>query len=258
MKLTDKRRFANTASKSGFTLLEMLIVIVVIIILMGVVFKLSKGAMVNAERSKEVARVLKLKALVEEFHAEYGIYPPVPEYDGVQPVNFKGALPESGADLNYYISHYGDGLCFKFGLMSFFVDRTKYCSYTFSPSVGGAANPKAREAWEMFNDKINGMELPDPSPKDKAFIKRVKPILDTIGISTPEGGFPYDADGHTTGFDTEVFDLWSHEYVYISEPPYTSYILFSPGPDGAYDKKAPEDRSKPANKDNVYAELGDK
>lgn len=255
MKLTDKRRFANTASKSGFTLLEMLIVIVVIIILMGVVFKLSKGAMVNAERSKEVARVLKLKALVEEFHAEYGIYPPVPEYGGGQPFNFNGAYPEDGADLNYYISHY-NGDCFTFGLMSFFVDRTEYCFQTFSSSVGGGANATARGAWEEFNDKINGLNLPEPSSKDQAFIKRVKPILDTIGINGP--GSDYDENGHTEGFLTKVCDIWSHEYVYISEPPYTSYILFSPGPDGAYDKKAPEDRSKPANKDNVYAELGDK
>ncbi len=85
---------------SGFTLIEMLVVIVIIVILMGVVFKLSKGAMTKATYAKEVKRVAILRTLIEEYHAEYNLYPPVPAYtvNGklTQPVNFTGTHPADG------------------------------------------------------------------------------------------------------------------------------------------------------------------
>ena len=82
-----------------------------------------------------------------------------------------------------------------------------------------------------------------------------------IGESVPGifGGYTeYDEKGHTTGFDARVRDSWNQDYVYVSEPPYTSFIVFSKGPDGKYDKNHPADRSKAENKDNIYGDLGDK
>ena len=88
----------------------------------------------------------------------------------------------------------------------------------------------------------------------------MKPILDKLSneFSNFTAWTEYDEKGHTTGFDARVRDSWNQDYVYVSEPPYTSFIVFSKGPDGKYDKNHPADRSKAENKDNIYGDLGDK
>ena len=246
----------------GFTLIEMLVVIVIIVILMGVVFRLSRAALAKGNDAKETARVAIFKTLIEEFHAEYGIYPPVPEYGGKQPISFKGPFPEDGQDLNYYVNHYAGSEIFQFGLLSFFVNRPDYGERTFKPEVGGRNHPKVKASWEGYNDEVGSDGQISQSSKDKAFVKRVKPILDQFEKQDAEGtgfapGTTYDENGHTTGFCTYVNDSWGHEYVYISEPPYTSYLIFSKGADGQYDASAPADKTLPKNRDNIYAGMED-
>lgn len=254
----------NGKSKNpeGFTLIEMLVVIVIIVILMGVVFRLSRAALAKGNDAKETARLAIFKALIEEFHAEYGIYPPVPEYDGRQPIAFTGPYPTDGNDLNYYVSHYAGSEIFQFGLLSFFVNRPNYGKQTFRSEVGGRDREDVRTSWEGYNDKIaSSGEIPQSS-KDKAFVKRVEPILAQFEQQDAERtafapGTMYDENGHTTGFSAYVLDSWGRDYVYISEPPYTSYLIFSKGVDGKYDASAPADKTKPANRDNIYAGMGD-
>ena len=241
----------------GFTLIEMLVVIVIIAILIGVVFRLSSATLAKASDAKETARVAIFKTLIEEFYAEYGIYPPVPEYGGVQPIDFKGPFPENGQDLAYWLNHYKSEEVFVFGLMSFFVSRPDYGSQTFSSEVGGRNRDDVRGSWEGYNDKIPASGVISQSSKDKAFVKRVKPIVDQLGPRS--AGAEFDENGHTFGFDTAILDVRvrGDKYVYISEPPYASYIFFNMGADGEYDHGAPGDRSKPKNRDNIYATLED-
>ncbi len=256
----------------GFTLIEMLVVIVIMVILMGVVFKLSKGAMAKNTYAKEMKRVAILRTLIEEFHAEYNIYPPIPEYKingkRIQPVNFTGAYPLQGnaGDLHYYPGHFSatGGDYFAFGLMSVFLDRGKYCNMAFD--VAGENDQGVNRDWRgpngEYNDKpeynpeTGKLEVKVPA-KDKAFVKRVRPIVDQI----------YDGDlhvwidaetGHSKGFTTWIHDSWGREYVYISKPPYTTYLVFSKGEDGQYDEEHPGDRASEANRDNIYGNLGDK
>ncbi len=256
--------------RSGFTLIEMLVVIVIIVILMGVVFKLSKGAMDKATYAKETKRVTILRTLIEEFYAEYGLYPPIPLYkiDNklIQPIDFTGAYPRSGdvEDLNHYPGHFSvtGSDYFAFGLMSVFLDRGKYCNQAFS--VAGENNAGVNRDWRGPNGEYNdrpeylGGQLKAKIPaKDKAFVKRVKPIVDQIYNGDlniwidPETGF-------SKGFTTNIRDSWGHQYVYISKPPYTTYLVFSKGPDGAYDEASPGDRASDKNRDNIYGNLGDK
>ena len=245
----------NARRAAGFTLIEMLVVIVIIVILMGVVFRLSRAAMERGNNARETARVAILKALIEEFHAEYGIYPPVPEYDGQQPIAFNGPFPKDGNDLSFYVNHYAGSEIFQFGLLSFFIDRPEFGQRTFEPRVGGRSRDDVRGSWEGYNDTIPATGALSQSSKDKAFVKRVKPILSKLGDFKP--GTEYDKDGHTLGFRARILDIWEREYVYISEPPYTSYLVFSKGADGVYDSSAPGDKSKKKNRDNIYAGMED-
>ena len=248
----------------------MLVVIVIIVILMGVVFKLSKGAMDKATYAKETKRLAILRTLIEEFYAEYGLYPPVPEYNignkRVQPVDFTGAYPKTGdsEDLRYYPEHYSatGGDYFAFGLMSVFLDRGKYCNRAFS--VAGENNKDVNRDWRGpngdYNDKpeyADGQLKVKIPAKDKAFVKRVAPIVAQIY----DGNLNVWVDaenGHSQGFTTNIRDAWGHQYVYISKPPYTTYLIFSKGPDGKYDDANPGDRASDDNRDNIYGNLGDK
>jgi prepilin-type N-terminal cleavage/methylation domain-containing protein len=289
--------------RSGFTLIEMLVVIVIIVILMGVVFKLSKGAMDKATYAKEAKRLAILRTLIEEFYAEYGIYPPVPEYHfkkdymhyadcfpanekpkyaSIQPVDFTGAYPKTGdsEDLRYYPGHYSvtkdtDGDYFAFGLMSVFLDRGKYCNKAFS--VAGENNKDVNRDWRgpngEYNDKpeyVDGQLKVKVPIKDKAFVKRVAPIVAQIYDGNLNVWVDQD-NGHSKGFTTYIRDSWGNPYFYISKPPHTTYLVFSAGPDGKVDWKNPGDRDaknpnvdvkdekdRYLNRDNIYGNLGDK
>ena len=271
----------------GFTLIEMLVVIVIIMILMGVVFKLSKGAMEKNTYAKELKRLAILRTLIEEFPAEYTTYPPVHEYEiggkMVQPVNFTGAYPLNGdaADLNYYPSHYNKAnKYFMFGLMSAFVRRDWFCQQAYYVAGKGNGKRPIDNHWkdEGCNDPVDGQANIVIPQKDKAFTKRVRPILEQIydchsGASPNKKNgdpVPYDGDwynryvdidpenGHSTGFTTGLTDSWGHEYVYICKPPHTTYLIFSKGPDNDYDREHPGDRASAKNRDNIYGNLGDK
>ncbi len=274
-------RFTGGRRRSGgFTLIEMLVVIVIIVILMGVVFKLSKGALAKSTYAKEVKRVAILRMLIEEFHAEYNLYPPVPEYKIkvnnkvklIQPVDFTGAFPfdNNPGDLDFYpgnfsLTHATGGDYFAFGLMSLFVDRGSYCNQAFSVVSGRDGNSPIFRDWcgpnKEYNDMpdydSNGNYVVQVPAKDRAFVKRVTPIVRQI--YNGDKHLSVDADtGHTTGFSTLIRDSWGNKYVYISKPPYSTYLIFSPGPDGKYDEDNPGDRSSEDNKDNIYGNLGDK
>ena len=314
MKKTFKRKREGTLStfhfplstcfgarrSSGFTLIEMLVVIVIMVILMGVVFRLTRGAMNKSDAAKEEALVTKVRTLIEEFHAEYNIYPPVPTYethDGVrrQPINFRGACPDGArtpAELRFYpepgkgysyAKIDGDPCYFIFGLFSFFVDRSKYGQTAISMAGGSGGMKKVGQQWGSYNDDVKGVggqyEI-SISQKDRAFAHRVWPIVAELcgeggGYDDPPLGQTYDPEtGYSRGYTTGVFGQWAdgigyiysgekkipiydEGLVYISKPPYTTYLLFSKGPDDDYEEPA-DDRTLPKNKDNIYGNLGDK
>lgn len=295
-KFSIRRR--QRRSRSGFTLIEMLVVIVIIVILMGVVFRLTRGAMAKSDYAKEEALVTKVRTLIEEFHAEYNIYPPVPTYlthDGVyrQPINFRGDCPDgerSRQELLHYPPNFsyakinGKDCYFIFGLFSFFVDRSKYGQTAFEVN-GDHGEAEVGEQWGAQNDSVGGIGGKITiSQKDKAFAHRVWPIVAELcgeggGFDDPPLHQDYEIQrGWCKGFTTSVYGQWAADaggigkrevdgkilktyeegLVYISKPPYTTYLLFSKGPDNAYDEDHPEDRTRPKNKDNIYGNLGDK
>ncbi len=290
-------RFAGGRRRNGgFTLIEMLVVIVIIVILMGVVFRLTRGAMAKSDYAKEEALVTKVRTLIEEFHAEYNIYPPVPVYethDGVsrQPINFRGDCPDgtrTRGELLHYPKNYsyakinGKDCYFIFGLFSFFVDRSKYGKTAFEVN-GDHGEEEVGRQWGDQNDSVGGIGAKITiSQKDKAFAHRVWPIVAELcggEFDAPNLHQDYEIqNGWCKGFSTGVFGQWAAEaggigkriidgrqwntyeegLVYISKPPYTTYLLFSKGPDNDYDKAHPEDRTRPRNQDNIYGNLGDK
>lgn len=293
-------RSGRSRDRSGFTLVEMLVVIVIIVILMGIVFRMSRGVMSTNLIAKEQATVQVWKSLIEEFYDEYGCYPPVPAYDAageyhgkVQPIEFQGPQPGNGTDLrvymgddpaggqDIYIRHNGGVRpgkrkdVFVFGLASFFVNRANLAWCAFNQANHDDLGQGVHDKWERVNDPVMG-QYPVTPDREVAFLKRTKPIRERIetGLSDAEAANNQSlvsADDnivtnfvlHPTllipvRFSVRPWDAWHNDYVYISEPPYSSYIFFSQGPDGKYDTDYPADPNRPKNKDNIYGTLFDK
>lgn len=261
-----------STKKSGFTLIEILIVIVIIVVLTGLVFRLSKAATDKSTIARETARIQVMHSAIEEFRAEYGIYPPVEaDDDGVQPIAYCVPFPETLAQAQQ------DDIVdnFEFGLVSFFLNRIEgaslYWSYFDNKLDKGAHASTQKEYWQKkgkntyYETDKDGTKRPAVSSRDLAFIKRVKPLMVKFcnndnfthiaeTFSDEDTHSRYIPNGNTPGKDSRT-DSWGNNYVYIAPPPYTSYAFFSRGPDGKYDKDDPTDRSKPANQDNIYGDV---
>lgn len=279
----------------------MLVVIVIIVILMGIVFRMSRGVMSTNLIAKEQATVQVWKSLIEEFYDEYGCYPPVPaypasgEYNGeVQPIEFQGPQPGAMGDLDEYFGNkhgectivirHNNGLVsvdpqwdtFVFGLASFFANRANLAWCAFD-DVGPGGDARITNSWNRVNDPPSGVDYqPVTSPRERAFLKRTKPIR--ARITDYEGSVDWANVVSLVGADDNIVtnfvlhpdtlkpvrfsvrpvDAWKNDYVYISEPPYSSYIFFSQGPDGKYDIDHPDDPTLEDNKDNIYGTLFDK
>ena len=139
-------------NRSGFTLIELMIVFVIIIVLAGMVLQLmGRSGVVNAE-AKTRERLERIAQALEEFRATYGRYPPVDYYPGAgQPIGYENAhdkmMPKAVQDAiraeskppngkNLW-SAGGDGRVFTFGLLSYFFPRfTSHASASPAAFVG--------------------------------------------------------------------------------------------------------------------------
>lgn len=207
-------------------------------VLMALIFAsdLGLGLKYNAKYKKEVARTVIIKSMIEEFHAEYGIYPPVDasrDGYGIHSINFTGPYP-SGDDPEEDLRHYiygtpswkgggngtGEQNIFSFGLFSYFTDRYSYVKPLFFENrldVNSKVYKLSCKAWGDFNDSID--ESKKHSTRDGNFLKRIKPLADAINVQAPGTKYyscpPAPSKNFTYGFSTGVYDTWGREYYYI-------------------------------------------
>ncbi len=253
-------------NNKGFTLIEILIVIIVMVVLMAISFRVV--GIVN-ERKAKVDRLKafqQLQAAISEFHAEYGIYPPVEEEIDNSGASVCDINPGKEIDYTMPIRNYTSGFEFKFGLISFLSNRILPNSVDFegwdhntpgtlsyiykgvgrnelsdvfgdpSNESGWAANGKRLTESAEAKD-LNRMLM--PSERDKAFFKRVHPYLyggadgSHIVDAFPIYPDPNKVDGEDAEPPTTYYKIANitEKYVYITQPPYTSYVLINAGPD---------------------------
>ena len=231
--------------RRAFTLLEMLVVIVIICILAGIIFYLTQAAGDYRARAMTVANLQKVRAAIEEFHAQYGEYPPVGnnvlgyDYSQAHPIGYE--MP-SATGMNH--NAYGQiapistnvsmsGVVFSFGLMSYLLPRY--------------ANHDLGDVWTNWpglfniNPQWTNANYTPTNPQDQQndipFTAKVAPIFDngigdggtiyqTVQKSENANGSPY-----TNNLCT-VYDGWGSELMYQSAPPFQSYDLWSYGPQG--------------------------
>lgn len=259
--------------RSGFTLIELMVVILVVTLLAGLVFRMV--ALVGQSNDKAATRATleKVGHALEEFKAQYGKYPPVPSYDGgSQPLAYEfpnaasrgwGDNPEATAkkfldyEKNGGTIQWGGGrnggVFYTFGLVSFFLPRYNGTADRGPKSLTGLGKGTAGQVgkdslgqWRDFNKKVSNRV--GDSAKDLNACRQILPYLD--GGIDENGNIDYgliigwNGGARTlncdlveivvTNFYYTIHDAWEHELKYVSRPPYESYTLSSAGPDGQF------------------------
>jgi type II secretory pathway pseudopilin PulG len=239
----------------AFTLVELLVVVMIIFMLSGMLFTVSKLAGAKATRAQSIAVLERMRNALTEFHAEYGIYPPTSSvtYEREQsdldhqpqalinfleihdeennPNNFfpdtRGSYSSSTPDARYMppdeltdrqangtapwpvdTVYRGEGLGYRYGLVSYLWPRGRGGQVHFYDADTGR-DKHAKVGWSSY--------LEDVQPGGGS-VKRSSSGLGTTLI--------YSNVVHV------VYDGWGHVLKYSSPPPYSSFELWSVGPDG--------------------------
>lgn len=256
-------------NRSGFTLIELMIVFVIIIVLAGMVLRLmGRSGVINAEASTR-ERLERVSHALEEFRATYGRYPPVDYYAGAgQPFGYEYAhtnmMTKTVQDtirqrsLNENIwSAGGEGRVFTFGLLSYFFPRfTGHASASPARFLGSssASAPAAEDTftpansinqWRDYNERAVDTRIGDIVQN----IESSRRILPFLGASLNPNGtvanygivsrdptgirtVPGNKNLEYRNMNLTIRDGWDRDLHYESRPPYDSYKLWSTGPDG--------------------------
>lgn len=285
------RGLRGAGARDAFTLIEMIVVIVVMALLMGLTFRLLRPSE-HAQSISATVKVLGLtNAAISEYQAEYGIYPPV--MDPIDPVRTGGLVANDknspndnpgvdghapGVSVGYFAPsvmncHLGGDYEFRFGLVAYLVDRRDpdpnqsnigFLDGIFKlyPNIVDKRFGRGSHWYERGTGLGDGASLYErlkPGAKELAFYRRIKPITKQI---VSFWGYVRRKPKKDDFFYYTIRDGWNHDLVYICPPPYTSYALFSAGPDGkcvADDPLNPDAKCPSCgeyhNKDNVYSSV---
>ncbi len=229
-------------SRRGFTLVEMLVVVLIMALLMGLLVRTLGNAGKKADCAATQAKIEKVKAALEEFYAEYGQYPPVPFYNGIQPVCMEYPVKHtgkwkkwSGTDfLDTYNEKTDDPAkrLFTLGLVAFLKPRyatVKEGSPYFNDNNSKLAGNKQ---WNSYTPHGG----PEDLERDLNAVKRWEPFLDGVieGDEIRRGPDPKtDVGTHHINGGRTIKDSWLNDLRYESLPPHQSYKIWSVGPNGA-------------------------
>ena len=257
--------------RSGFTIIEMLVVVIIIAILAGLVFKMIGAGGASADKAKARRQLEAIANACEEYRAEYGRYPPVAkDSKGNQPFAYDyprsadrwtGGSASSLATLLNKVSR-TQATVFKFGLMSFLVTRVEgraelapkelFDKGSLSDSQHhwrSQNDPKNSDSKDLVEKQIkaglttrpdgkNGSVKWDPKKHCCAVdnprdVRAARKIWPLIKdvIRTEESYHEYNGNVYTN-LQCSVWDPWNNTLNYRSDPPFDSYRLWSNGPDG--------------------------
>ncbi len=211
MKTLHRRHSAARLFRDwGFTLIELLVVVVIIAILAGIIIRGTAFVNQKVGRARAMAEMQQIKHAIVEFHAKYGIFPPVWS-------NQVGFDPMTG-------DRYPDTMAYVYmGNVPWGAPRNIGYSTGLVYYIG--------------NDDIEGYELWAPYVAD--LIKRegggVGPS-NQFCMNNPGAGWMYWTNNYRTWHDP-----WGRPYVYESHPSndYQSFWIFSRGPNAS--RNVPED-----------------
>ncbi len=202
-------------NKKGFSLIEMLTVIVVLLLMMGMMVRLFPNINRATEKAKTVEALQKTAYAINEFYAEYGTYPPVSKVAFV--------LEDSEATDKMFPASAGAYS----GAAAPPPDRTYgLLAYLIPCPMGGVDE-------EYFGKMTEDVGWLEDSDADKAAKRKWAPFLEGV-VHSGSSSNSQEIGGFDVPFITQfrtIRDGWDNEIHYVSKAPYTSYKLWSNGPD---------------------------
>jgi len=217
---------------TGFTLVEMLVVVLIVAVLIGITVKILGGAGRQAAKAVTVNRMERLKHAIEEYYTEYGQYPPTQSFAYEYPStngNFIGDVADA-FDMNQGTNIARETI-FSFGLMSFLLPRV---NDDVAGILADRGNPNGifdGPQWRNYNEYNADLQ------RALDAMRRWRPFLDGppdqiwsehIGSTNFARGIAVLA---YTNRHITVTDGWGNSFLYASRAPYQTYQLWSLGPD---------------------------
>ena len=258
--------------QNGFTLIEMLVVVVIIATLAGITFKLVGAGGASSDKAVARQKLEQLANAIEEYRAEYGKYPPVsripdkspnlhqPDYNDswteqerrsktYQPIRYEypgskeywtGGGQSGSKNLANFLKDVprDEATVFVFGLMSYLECRVEgrasnaYRSLFEKSSAGVEKSHWLSENSRRIRSDATSSDwnVAADNPRDIRAARKIAPFIENIRRSEIQSR-GYNNETWTNSYST-VWDPWSHEICYESDPPYDSYRIWSIGPDG--------------------------
>lgn len=186
---------------SGFTLIELMMVVLVILLLSGLLFRLGTILKDRSERAKALADLANIEHALNEYFAEYNIYPPVQTTGyGYERTDLQPPVMRDDSFTNYVDAYH-------YGLYSHLYPRQgparpNQRNPRWNPDTTRDVEAKARWAHYLADVGQRGWLIPRTN---------------NIGSVTL---------AYSNGWTT-IRDPWNAEYRYESKPPYLSYRLWS-------------------------------
>lgn len=178
----------NKRGKSGFTLVEILVVVAIILLLAGMLFRIGSVVSDRSNRARALSDMQAIANALEEYYAVHGIYPPTSGMRYVypdtsyQPPQMEGVEAE---DTQYGLASY------LFPRGSDDPERSPY-------------DEQQKHRWQSYLTELN---------------TRRGPVEAEIEMS--------DVTLVYSNVSLNVVNPWGGSYNYESEPPYLSYHLWT-------------------------------
>jgi len=187
------------AASAGFTLIELMVVILVILLLSGLLFRLGAIIKDRSERAKATADLANIEHALNEYFAEYGIYPPVKTTAYVyEDTSLQPPVMDQGGVTNE--------IGWEYGLVAHLYKRDM-------------ANPSPHRM-----DQYNADTERDIAAKERWYHYLADVNLSSSAASN---SIPGDVTKIYSNGVATITDPWGGEYKYVSKPPYLSYELKS-------------------------------
>ena len=143
----------RTDTRSGFTLVEMLVVISIIVVLVAILFPVFAGARHKSRMVRCQTNLSNLTQALTEYKRQYHRYPPAPRYnetDEIYTGGFSALYPD-------FIDNYTDLLCPDDNTVSQHMEEAKRRRYSsYNGIYNYAEDMGSSEPWEFATDTDTG------------------------------------------------------------------------------------------------------
>lgn len=186
------KTYPKKHSLTGFTLVELLVVIVIMMFLAGITIPIVSSIQSNSRKGITSAQISQMELAIRQFESDFGVFPPDDYRTTVTPVSLGGISIPTDNDLDT------PSKC-----LAFFLG----CKFTFiSASFNGIYGPYI----EFKKSQISGtgVNFADDPLDGTLTIEGINATREVFQYKDPFGSF-YSYDSSLPAFNVASFDIYS-------------------------------------------------